>query len=320
MTQNLKDRIIAAARKYMDDNGMTQADLARFCGINESYLSNLINGKYTYNSGEKLVTIPEKYFVAIADAIGFQTQKSFWNIVPTEQFLIGLSHLQAAHQNSTSEEGRWFFKMIIGETGCGKTTLVNQYCKKNPTNTFRVTINDYDTVHDIIGEIAKQLGIELPKTRGARLRAVGAELKKRALRGEKNILIIDEGENTKTPGLRAYKAIYDMLKGYCAFVIFGTRDLPNMIEELLKKGAPGIQQFARRCKACMVYLPPIKKDFNEFLEQVQDSNLKDLLCKLCDNYGELHDFLEPALFSAHRDGVPLTEAYFRTVHNMTKKA
>lgn len=33
------------------------------------------------------------------------------------------------------------------------------------------------------------------------------------------MLILDEGENTKLPGIRAYKAIYDMIKGYAAFAI-----------------------------------------------------------------------------------------------------
>lgn len=121
--------------------------------------------------------------------------------------------------------------MIIGEKGCGKTTAIDQYCKANPTNTFRVTINAEDGIRDILEEIGRLLDLDLPMQKGARLRLIGSEFRRRALCGERNMLILDEGENTKLPGIRAYKAIYDMIKGYAAFAIAGTADLLKLARQ-----------------------------------------------------------------------------------------
>jgi hypothetical protein len=39
---------------------------------------------------------------------------------------------------------------------------------------------------------------------------------------------------------------------------------------------------------------------------------------MCTNYGELHDYLEPVLREADETEQPVTEALFRTYHNLPK--
>ena len=207
---------------------------------------------------------------------------------------------------------------LVGESGCGKTFAINQYCKAHPTDSIKITINDMDKIKDIIEEIGRQLSIELPLGAGNRLRAIAREFRSRALRGVKMILILDEGENTKIPGLKMYKAIYDLVQGYAAFVIAGTPELPKMMNLLLGKGTPGIKQVVRRFKAGIVNLPPMDRKYTPFMDLVEEIRLRQLLVGLCDNYGELHDFLEPAILSAKKDGKPLTEEYFRTMYCIAK--
>ncbi len=89
--------------------------------------------------------------------------------------------------------------MIIGEKGCGKTTAIDQYCKANPTNTFRVTINAEDGIHDILEEIGRLSTSTCPTKKGARLRLIGFDFRRRAL-WERNMLILDQGREHQTAG------------------------------------------------------------------------------------------------------------------------
>ena len=259
-----KDEIITAAKQYMQRHGMSQNALAKTCGISASYLSNLLKGVYEYKSGpDKVTEIADRYFITLASVIGFEIEQTFWKVEPTPQFVIAISALERAHLNCTARFGG--VKMIIGEKGCGKTTAIDQYCKANPTNTFRVTINAEDGIHDILEEIGRLLDIDMPTKKGARLRLIGSEFRRRALCGERNMLILDEGENTKLPGIRAYKAIYDMIKGYAAFAIAGTADLLKLLDRLELRGVNGVPQFKSRMKANTIILPPIDRKFENFM-------------------------------------------------------
>ncbi len=319
MDESVKKLISGRTLEYIQQNAMSQTMFAKHCGINPSYLSNILNGIFEYKAAEgKIVPISDKYFHIIADCIGMNLQESVWDIRATSQFTMMISTLENAHENAMSEIGRGAFKMIIGESDCGKTFAINQYCKAHPTDSIKITINDMDKIKDIIEEIGRQLSIELPLGAGNRLRAIAREFRSRALRGVKMILILDEGENTKIPGLKMYKAIYDLVQGYAAFVIAGTPELPKMMNLLLGKGTPGIKQVVRRFKAGIVNLPPMDRKYTPFMDLVEDIRLRKLLVGLCDNYGELHDFLEPAILSAKKDGKPLTEEYFRTMYCIAK--
>jgi len=153
-----KDEIITAAKQYMQRHGMSQNALAKTCGISASYLSNLLNGVYEYKSGpDKVTEIADRYFITLASVIGFEIEQTFWKVEPTPQFVIAISALERAHLNCTARFGG--VKMIIGEKGCGKTTAIDQYCKANPTNTFRVTINAEDGIRDILEEIGRLLDL-----------------------------------------------------------------------------------------------------------------------------------------------------------------
>ncbi len=317
MEKTKKDEIIAAGKVYMTRHEMSQAAFARHCGVGPSYMSNLLNGVYEYKAGsDKTVEIADRYFISIASAIGHDIEKTFWRVELTPQFVTAIAALERAHLNCTGRLGG--VKMIIGPVGCGKTTAIDQYCKANPTNTFRVTVNDSDVIADILDEIAQQLNIELPRRSGAQLRKIGEEFRIRALRGERNMLIVDEGENTKLPGIRMYKAIYDMVKGYAAFAIAGTQHLADMIDKLADKDIRGVPQFKSRMKANMVVLPRIDRRYKDFMYKVEDEALRRILSEICDSYRELCDFLEPALVAADRDGIPLTEDYFRTMYGIKK--
>jgi hypothetical protein len=129
------------------------------------------------------------------------------------------------------------------------------------------------------------------------------------------MIAFDEAEYMKQPTLCSMKELYDELYGICAIVIIGTEQLLSNIEIMRKKAKTGIPQFYRRIKFGIVNLPMINREFNDFLNGVEPK-LKTFLQENCDNYGELHDVLVPAMREADRLGEPLTELLVRKILNM----
>jgi len=139
-----------------------------------------------------------------------------------------------------------------------------------------------------------------------------------AMNGQKPCVCIDEAENLTHGMIGLSKAIYDAIIKYSGFVMIGTQELLDKLDTLERYGKEGIPQFRRRTKAGTVILSAINRqdDFAAFLADVQDADLRKFLTALCANYGELHDYLEPALRSAAEDGVVLTDQYFKTMYNI----
>ena len=144
------------------------------------------------------------------------------------------------------------------------------------------------------------------------------ELSRIADNGFNPILIFDEAEYLNLRGLLSIKTIYDYLKDICAIVMIGTSDILNKLEKSRKK--EGMPQFIRRFKAGIRNVRPIDRTFARFFEGKEiGRDLKKLLCVNADNYGELADFLEPAIREADRRGVPLTKEFFLSMFYLQNK-
>jgi hypothetical protein len=84
-----------------------------------------------------------------------------------------------------------------------------------------------------------------------------------------------------------------------------------------KKDKDGIPQLYRRIKFGIRTLPSIDRSFKQFLNgEISNAKVVTFLRQNCDNYGELHDVLVPALREADRTGQPLTENLIRTMLNL----
>jgi hypothetical protein len=101
-------------------------------------------------------------------------------------------------------------------------------------------------------------------------------------------------------------------------VLIGTDQLLNKIERLRGKNEDGMPQLYRRFKAGKREIRSINKEtmFAPFLEKIADENLRRMVTGLADNYGELNDYIEPALREAGHHGEPLTENFFRMLYKI----
>ena len=313
MNNEEKKLIVQAAQTYMSDKGISQNEFARFTTVNASYLSSIMNGVFTFTNARtrKETDIDDKFFLMIAKAIGYKVSKDYWPLVETDQFVDIAKELTEAKETATT-------RIIVGETGCGKSYTVNKFMQAYPSGTYVITCNQNDTINDLIRKIQSALKVSFEGTVSYKIDRVSMELSRIADNGYNPILIFDESEYLSVRGLLSIKTIYDYLKNICAIVMIGTSDILNKLEKSRKK--EGMPQFIRRFKAGIRNVRPIDRTFAKFFEGKEvGRDLKRLICMNADNYGELADFLEPAIREADCRGVPLTKEFFLSMFYLQNK-
>lgn len=313
MNKQLKKQIAQAMIAYLAEHEMSANDFAKNIGVNISYISNIRNCNFTINSGGgKETPISEKYFTIIAEAVGLQLKKSYWETVGTPQMNRMLITLEDAKENGDTN-------VIVGETGCGKSYVSKLFANAYPLDVHIVTVGSNDRITDLMDKVLDKIKIPQSKTKSKKILDIVKYFKNKRFEGRKQMLIFDEAEYMKQPTLCSIKEFYDNLIGECAIVMIGTDQLIDNIDKLRKRNKTGIPQLYRRIKFGIRKLPMIDRSFKLFLKDITDKGLINFLKQNCDNYGELHDVLVTAKREADRLGEPLTENFVRVLFNLPKK-
>jgi len=322
MTHELKLSIVAAAATYMAEKNLSLNELCRQSNINVGYLSPMLRNQFLVLVKDKQAAIAPKWFETLARYIGFPITDAIWKTIATRQFVAQIAAIQGSKNACKTA-------MIIGSTGAGKTYNTNVFCNKEPLHTYRITVSSLYKLVDIINELTEKLDVNLQTidrfkmdTRSIKIRVdrIVAKLIDIKRNGGNPIIIFDEGENMEMGVLKMLKGLYDALNGHCGITVIGTEQLLNKLLNLRKRNRDAIPQLYRRFKAGMVMLPALNKqvDFLPFFEAFNvEPALRKLLTDICDNYGELYDYLEPSIREAQRLNKPLTEQLFRTINNIS---
>lgn len=308
-----KQEIVEAAKRYAAEHGLSQNELAKKADISAKYVSDMFNGKtFTVANAStgKTVEIADKYYIKLAEYVGFSVRKEYWKTVMTPQMQRILVSLQVAKENGETN-------LIIGETGCGKSYVCDIFRRKYPADTYIVTVSQTDNIGDIIEKIISALKISISaKTKSGKISEICRYLADRRADGQEPQLIFDESEYMKQPALCAMKSLYDNLHKVCSIVLVGTDQLLTHLEQMKRKNKDGIPQFCRRVKFGVRRLEPIDRRFPGFLDDITDKELVRFLMDTCDNYGELHDVLVPAMREADITGNSLSVDFIKTVLNI----
>lgn len=307
MNQDIKNKIVDALEDYLSNFGMSANAFAEKTGINEAYVSNMRNRSFTIGK----TAIAPKWFEAVANTIRFPLTKKYWKPVLTPQTTSMLSVLEDAKEYG-------YTNVIIGETGCGKTYTASLFAEKNPQHLFIIKVGASDNLSDLIDKILEKARIATSKTKSKNITNIVKYFQKLKFDGHQPMIIFDECEYMKQPTLCMMKELYDGLLQHCAIIIIGTDELLDKLDKMRKRKKEGMRQFYRRLKFTVRVLPMINTSFKDFLSDIPDNELKMFLQRNCDNYGELHDALVPALREAERTQEPLTENFVRKVLNIPK--
>lgn len=307
MKQEDKNNIINALEAYMAEHKLSQNEVAKKSGVNALYVSAMRRKEDVVVIGEKEVGISDKHYENIAEMIGFSFRKTYWETRPTEQLIEAMAILEDAKKYG-------YTNVIIGGTGCGKSYAIELFSRQHPVDVIVVTVSQSDGIGDLLDKIIDLLKITPSKTKSKKLRDIVKKLREMKLSGLSPMLIFDESEYMKQPALCAIKELYDNLNKYSALILAGTPQLVRNIEKMRKRDVDGIPQFYRRIKFGIRYLPNIDRKYRLFVDDL-DRPLRKFLSDNCENYGELHDVLVPAMREADRTNEALTEDFVRKVLN-----
>lgn len=296
MTTEQKEQIREAIETYMSEHGMTQQDFIHYVGVSAPYIVAIRNGSHAINK----TIISDKWYTTIADKIGYSYNKEYWRPRQTEQLERMIPTLEDAKEFG-------YTRIIVGETGSGKTYVSELFARKYPNEFFSIKIGASDNLSDILDKIIIVLGINsVVKGKSAKIRAIIKRLQELRMSGLKPMLHLDECEYMKLATICTVKEFYDYLFKTCAIILTGTPQFIEMLESLVKRDKIGIKQFYRRVKFGIVELPPVDRKFKQFFTEDINKELQKFLCSKCDNYGELHDALVPSMREADRLEKPLT--------------
>lgn len=239
-----------------------------------------------------------------------------WQNFPTIQFKEIINELAEAKEEQKA-------LMLIAETGLGKTNAIKRFHEKGGKHTYVFTLGDSYNLLTLLNEVLQVFGLNAHRWKNAKnasLKKISQRLNEIADEGGKPIFILDEAENARIPVLKAVKELYDAIVGKCALVLIGT---PQLIVQLNKKAhGQSVPQLRRRFKAGTRFIADFNKarDMKYFFESFipGQEDLQDLLISICDNYGELHDYLDPFLRHCERKSIKPTEEAFRLYHKIPK--
>lgn len=242
------------------------------------------------------------------------TNYTGWKHIPTTQSKEILTVLMASKQSRKAS-------LIISDTGLGKTNTIKTFKQAEKDGTIAITVGDSYRLPDVLDAILEELQAmryEHLTVRG-KMKMIVEALREVSVKHPQTI-IIDEAENLKPNSLRMIKELYDHVIDYSSVVLIGTPQILDTIHNTRKRNRTGVPQLWRRFKAGTRYITKLNKarDFKAFFEQysIEDEGLQNLIVHKAENYGELHDYLEPALRFCQQKSQPLTEKIFRNIHKL----
>lgn len=181
-------------KRFIEENGLTQASVARSIGETPAAISGYITGQYAERGGNvealeaKIKTYIENYAAPKAQGI---------KPIETTDFIM---------VSSTCDEVAVSGGMgaIYGSAGSGKTVAIKAWKKQHPEAVLIETV-PMTSVKELLSEILEQLGQK--NATGTAVTLVKEIVK--LLKKSNRILLIDEAENLTTKSLEAIRRIHD---------------------------------------------------------------------------------------------------------------
>lgn len=198
-TRNVSyEEAVKWARDYMQQKGLSQAEMSRKLSISPGAVSSYLNGKYPN---------PEGVTKKIAELMDMQARKTLAPIAPE---FVETTVTRMVKQAISYAHLRGVVSVAYGDAGVGKTTAVQQYLKENQLAIGIEIIPVYSSLTGVTELLADKLGSKESTDRRITRDIIGK------LRGSGRVIIVDEAQHLTVNAIEHLRSISDSTKiGIC---------------------------------------------------------------------------------------------------------
>ena len=305
LTQIQKLELIPAAiDRYLAENNTTQVALAKLAGINKAYVNQIAKGNEMIGEAK----IADKYYEALALAISFKLEKTYWQHFNTFNFKQAIITFENAKEKKIRLG-------LDGDTGLGKTYAATMYKRKYPTSVFLVKCSSIENSKEFAINLAEEVGVSTTGTKGSIIKRVCQKIK---TLGGNPMIIIDEFENSKAGNIPTVKTIADELEGHAAVIVIGI-DVQKMLSKGAERRKNGFIQTNRRWSFGWTYLDPsIGEDIEAICIELGIINkpAQNWLKARVKDFGSLHNICITALEEAEKTDQEVTISLLNELYPM----
>lgn len=226
-------RIINRLKKFLADHGISQAELARSLGLNNSRLNQFMHGKYKGDI-ESIVNRAVNYI----DSVERKQRAGYKPAFVDTTVAKAIGTLITQTENLSEQEGK--IGLVIGDGGHGKSLCLRQFAKANQ-NTFYIELDDTMSSTSMFAAIAKAANID---PYGSISTITSRIINTLELRHA--IILIDEASGLNVKKLNQIRQVL-AVKSRCPVVLAGNCDLlKTVMQSKTRRGYESLDQFTSR--------------------------------------------------------------------------
>ena len=240
ITQQYKDKVLAALKLKSETSDVTNAMLARRLNLNTTTLSRLLGGQ-----SDKILEASK--WIALGRELEVSMNQRQWRTAKTEVFVIIEEQVKFCQQHRKS-------MVFVDQCEIGKTYTA-RYLSKALPHCFYLDVSQCKTRQLFVRAFARVLGVDFKGT----YNDVKENIKYYLSIIDKPIIILDEFGDANNSVFLEVKEFWNATEGICGWYMMGAEGLRYKIERSINKKVVGFAEILSRFSSRISSVVPMER-------------------------------------------------------------